>query len=289
MYTITPSYENHSFSPKQQVATISSQQPNYSKADFKDISSFTIDGYVFYENSTIPVKDATFEIGGSPVTSNGDYIRSDDKGYFKFSVPAGEQTVRVLKDNHTFANKGLLQNDNGLNFNYQTSMSLALDGKSVAKVNASRIAVTDEMNYTLAFWFKADAGQTNAALVSNGIANGSDFNSSYNKIFIGFKNGKLIFRNNKLEKEVDGSYLDNNWHHFAIAVNRNAGNAQIFIDGGLKTYFDASTLGGISAASLNLGACNWIDSSTSKESTDSYLKGQIDELQLWNMIPTMSI
>ena len=172
---------------------------------------------------------------------------------------------------------------NGAIWSTLDGMSLALDGKSVAKVNASRIAVTDEMNYTLAFWFKADAGQTNAALVSNGIANGSDFNSSYNKIFIGFKNGKLIFRNNKLEKEVDGSYLDNNWHHFAIAVNRNAGNAQIFIDGGLKTYFDASTLGGISAASLNLGACNWIDSSTSKESTDSYLKGQIDELQLWNM------
>lgn len=162
-------------------------------------------------------------------------------------------------------------------------MSMAFDGKSIAKINSSRIAITDEMNYTLEFWFKAGSGQTDAALVSNGKGIGDESNTSYNKVFIGFENGKLIFRNNGDEETVDGNYLDNIWHHFAITVNRNAGNAQIFIDGALKSYFDANKLGGMSAPSLNLGARFWVESSASTEHTDMYLNGQIDELQLWNM------
>ena len=86
--------------PAQQTITVSSTQPNYSNINFSDNSAIDINGYVFYENSTIPVKDATFEINGSPVTSNGKYIKSDENGYFKFSVPVGEQTVKIIKENH---------------------------------------------------------------------------------------------------------------------------------------------------------------------------------------------
>ncbi len=162
-------------------------------------------------------------------------------------------------------------------------LSVAFKGDTILTVNSSRIPLTDEQDYTLEFWFKAFTGQKDAALVSNGKGLGEENNTSYNKVFVGFVGGKLVFRNNDHEEEVAGHWADGNWHHFAVSVNRNAGNAQIFMDGVLNTYFDAGKLGGFSATELNLGARRWTEAAQMVDHTDMYLKGQVDELQLWNM------
>lgn len=162
-------------------------------------------------------------------------------------------------------------------------LSVAFKGDTILTVNSSRIPLTDEQDYTLEFWFKAFTGQKDAALVSNGKGLGEENNTSYNKVFVGFAGGKLVFRNNDHEEEVAGHWADGNWHHFAVSVNRNAGNAQIFMDGVLNTYFDAGKLGGFSATELNLGARRWTEAAQMVDHTDMYLKGQVDELQLWNM------
>jgi hypothetical protein len=168
---------------------------------------------------------------------------------------------------------------NGATWSTLDGMSLAFDGaKTYAKVNTSSIAIDKEMNYSLEFWFKAAANQTNAAIVSNG---SSDV-TGLDKVFVGFQNGKLIFSNNGHKETIEGSWMDDAWHHFAISVNRNAGNAQIFIDGALKNYFDANLLGGLAASYLNLGAIATTDTAN-VEKGSSFFKGQIDELQLWNM------
>lgn len=156
-------------------------------------------------------------------------------------------------------------------------------------VNSSRIPLTDEKDYTLEFWFKAEPGQKDAALVSNGKGSGAENNTSYNKVFVGFADGKLVFRNNDHEEVLRGNWLDNSWHHFAISVNRNAGNAQIFMDGALNTYFDAGKLGGFSGTELYLGARRWTEATQMVDHTDMYLKGQIDELQLWDMALPSSV
>ena len=83
---------------------------------------------------------------------------------------------------------------------------------------------------------------------------------------LGFEHGMLTFSNNGFKIKADGNYLDNTWHHVALAVNRNSGNAQLFVDGLLNKYFDAKNLGGVAKANTYVGArvFNHPDNSTVK-------------------------
>lgn len=58
-----------------------------SNINFQNKTAVKVEGYVFYENSSIPVVGATFEVNGQAVVSNGEFVKSDDKGQFAFSVP----------------------------------------------------------------------------------------------------------------------------------------------------------------------------------------------------------
>lgn len=87
-YTLTPSYPNHTFNPTSTPVTIGSTATALSDINFTDNSAIMIDGFVFYENSTIPVVGATFKINGQTVfDGNGTLITSGSDGKFKFSVP----------------------------------------------------------------------------------------------------------------------------------------------------------------------------------------------------------
>src|SRR3546814_5716806 len=83
--------------------------------------------------------------------------------------------------------------------------------------------------------------------------------------------------------QAQGNFLDNDWHHVAIAVNRNSGRAQFYVDGVLNMYFDAAGLGGIAAASVYLGARGWYMKDNADHVTfDRYFTGVIDGFRLWN-------
>jgi hypothetical protein len=175
---------------------------------------------------------------------------------------------------------------NGCNWSYPDGRSVEFNGTdSYLKLTTGSSAVIDEsMDYTLEFWFKGDAAQTNATLLANGRGDGKDLGGSNNLFSIGFDgNGDLTFANNGLTTNVDGDYLDSDWHHFALTVNRVIGRAQIYIDGDLKKYFDAESLQGIASAYMYVGARAWYavgDASTLI--TDNYFKGKIDELRIWD-------
>src|SRR5690606_18127450 len=121
------------------------------------------------------------------------------------------------------------------------------------------IPITDEMDYTIALWFKGDPGQGDAALASNGLGQGNELGGSHDHFFLGFEGGLLTFRNNNFRIQVEGNYLDDRWHHVALAVNRTSGTAQLFMDGELRIFFDARNLGGIAAPFIYLGARGWQD------------------------------
>jgi len=173
----------------------------------------------------------------------------------------------------------------GTTWSTQDGKSLSFNGKdAIAVVNSSRVAITGSSDYTLEFWFKAAAGQKeDAALVANGKGVGEESNGNANKVFVGFVDNELLFRNNGYEQKVAGNFRDGAWHHFVLAVNRTAGNAQIFMDGVLNSYFDASNIGGFSATQLYAGARRWTEAEQLVSHTDMYLDGAIDELRIWNM------
>ena len=173
------------------------------------------------------------------------------------------------------------------------------DGKAVqfggttgmVVVNSSEIPVKDDKDFTLEFWFRTDAStKADAALVNNGKADGNERGEKGNKFFVGFENSQLIFRTNGYKEVVNGSYMDQKWHHFAVSVNRNSGNAQIFMDGELKNYFRSDSVGAISGTEIYLGGCSWGDAQIPDVNhKDYFFSGQIDEFRMWNSALTQSI
>lgn len=161
-------------------------------------------------------------------------------------------------------------------------------GKSHAKYSMSQVVVTDDMDYTLEFWFKADKQKSGTtAMVSTGKADARDNNAGSRQIYVGFENGKLVTRNNGYKNEIDIDLCDNQWHHYALTVSRTMDKASVFIDGELASWFTASNIDGISADQLTVGACNWTKpdgaDGIGTPVTDDYFTGQLDELRLWNM------
>lgn len=178
----------------------------------------------------------------------------------------------------------------GANARLQGSWSLP-PGKSISfgngngylKINTAFAPVTSAMDYTIELWFRGAPDQSNAVLASNGKGDGQDPGGSFNCFTLGFENGLLTFRQNGFKTQAEGNYLDNNWHHVAIAVNRNAGNGQFFVDGELKRYFDVAGLGGIAAAHMYLGARAWQDEQdVTLTHFDRHFSGRVDEFRLWN-------
>lgn len=166
--------------------------------------------------------------------------------------------------------------------------AISLNGNAYVKANTSFAPVLKDMDYTMELWFKGEPGQSNATLLSSGKGNGSDLDGSADLFALGFEAGKLVFNNNGMAIPVEGNYLDNNWHHLALAVNRNAGNGQVVIDGVLKRTFDPQGLGGIASAQVLMGARGWYSDPVTLQ-VDQHFKGYIDEVRLWNTYLSMPI
>ena len=178
------------------------------------------------------------------------------------------------------------------NWSTPDGKAIQLDGATgMVVVNSSEIPVKDDKDFTLEFWFRTDAStKADAALVNNGKADGNERGEKGNKFFVGFENSQLIFRSNGYKEVINGSYMDQNWHHFAVSVNRSSGNAQIFMDGELKNYFRSDSVGAISGTEIYLGGCRWGDAQIPDMTyRDRFFSGQIDEFRMWNSALPQSI
>ncbi len=176
---------------------------------------------------------------------------------------------------------------NGCNWSLPAGRSVAFNGSSsYVRISTGSSAVIDKtMDYTVELWFRGEPGQTNATLLSNGRGDGLDLGGSDGLIWIGFdSNGELGFMTNGFVTGVSGDYLDNNWHHFALSVNRTIGRGQIYVDGNLAGYFDTADIGGVSSAFMYLGTRAWYaEGDASTLHTDNFFKGNIDELRIWDL------
>lgn len=156
---------------------------------------------------------------------------------------------------------------------------------SYIALNTSAAVVTEEMDYTIEFWFKAESGQTNSTILCNGLGTGAELAGSKNIFNIGFDSeGRLQFTNNGVSIQIDGTYDDNNWHHFAITANRTIGRAQIYLDGELNQFFDSANIGGIASDKMYVGACGWYDEGGAGVlKTDNFFLGKVDDIRFWNL------
>jgi hypothetical protein len=152
---------------------------------------------------------------------------------------------------------------------------------------ASSVIVTEEMDYTLEFWFKGGV-QTNTVLFSNGHGDNADFSPQFEDILlVGVDgNGLVYVQNNGNNLTVADDYLDSEWHHFAFILSRRA-NASIYMDGQLQSFEQSSAYGGMNGSFMAIGARMRMVALTADY--DQYFSGKIDEFRIWELARTATL
>ena len=162
------------------------------------------------------------------------------------------------------------------------SLHLDWEDRGLA-LNQNTLKRTEEQDYTLMFWFKTDS-EGRGVLLSNGAGSAGEDNAR-NQFNIAFEAEKLMYRTHGMGVEVPGDWSDNQWHHFAMTVNRSHGLANIYVDAALRSTFAADSLGGISGGHPLIGAA--LSDKKNEQGkietidTRNWLRGYIDELCLF--------
>ncbi len=113
-YVVRVNSEKVNFDTNQLSITLNSEEAFHYNKNFVSNSSFDLEGYVYYQQTTVPVYGATFSIGGEPVVDKtGKPLTSDNDGHFNFKVLKGANDIRVHKDGHTFMFDGYYADNNG--------------------------------------------------------------------------------------------------------------------------------------------------------------------------------
>ena len=103
-----------SLDPKEYPVYLNKNQTEFFNKNFISDDAFDIDGYVYYENTTVPVYGASFKIDGETVVDkSGNVIISDNDGHFQFKARKGTKRLTVEKEGHTFMFDGLYADNKG--------------------------------------------------------------------------------------------------------------------------------------------------------------------------------
>ena len=97
---------------------------------------------------------------------------------------------------------------------------------------------SNKQDETLMFWFKSPS--QNGTIFSAGRMNDSTGTE------LSFNKGTLVLKNYANEWKIDGNYADNEWHHFAMTINRTFNNVAVYMDDKQKQSFAATKMGEIS-------------------------------------------
>lgn len=164
----------------------------------------------------------------------------------------------------------------GAQWTLPAGKAVALDGASCVKIDTGAAVIDSSMDFTAELWFKGSEANADATLLANGTGEGRD------EMCLGFEGGVLRYVNNGVVHEATGDWLDNAWHHVAVAVSRTNGRGQICVDGKLNSYFSAEEVGGFGGAFAAIGA-RVSHEDALNYSLDSYFTGSVDDVRLWNV------
>ncbi|MBK8954967.1 MAG: hypothetical protein IPM34_05340 [Saprospiraceae bacterium] len=149
------------------------------------------------------------------------------------------------------------------------------------KVNTQNIAITDDMDFTLEFWFRSSNSNQTVCLFSNGTGNGLQSDSLISWNIIKDPAGILRVQHNKLDLPLTTkNYFDGSWHHFALVMHR-VGNLSTYIDGEFESSYLATNFRQLSGANMYIGARGYTIAQS--ETIGNYYKGRIDEFRFWNL------
>ncbi|MGX8697733.1 MAG: hypothetical protein ACSW8D_15235, partial [Prevotella sp.] len=104
-YTVVPLYGVHEFKPAKTLLYVGNDALVHA-ADFEDVSSFPMDGHIYYAGTNIPVEGIPLYVDGDIQTQDGKIVQTDANGYYNISVPIGNHYVEAKLDGHTMVAGG---------------------------------------------------------------------------------------------------------------------------------------------------------------------------------------
>lgn len=162
----------------------------------------------------------------------------------------------------------------------QEARAIELNGTDqYFEIDAAALNADEETDITISFWFKT-ANVANSTLLSNG--NTDEASSEYK--FTAWSiyadaSGKLFVKNNGYVLPVNNPTITNEWHHFALVVNRQ-GNTDVYYDGHVTASVNSSHFSDFAGSKVYVGANGRFEMLT--EFITDYFSGSFDELRFWN-------
>ncbi len=120
-YKLAPSLGRHEFSPNTRSMFVSPTSLTANNIDFEDVSSFPMEGHVYYAGTNIPAVGINFYIDGNLVTADGEVKTTDAEGRYSISVPIGKHYVEARLEGHTMTDKGRFPTSGTFNFDRAVS------------------------------------------------------------------------------------------------------------------------------------------------------------------------
>ncbi|MEL6537989.1 MAG: LamG-like jellyroll fold domain-containing protein, partial [Bacteroidota bacterium] len=161
------------------------------------------------------------------------------------------------------------------------SRSLEMTGNAFATVPTGHFGFTTEMDFTVEFWFKSAANDV--TLFANGKGTDADESEVDWSIDVDTQS-RIVVNNNGFQfVATDSNFMDNDWHHFALAINR-LGNTRAYVDGNLQNQIGSESFTGFGSDKAWVGARGWKHGTL--DSTDRYYTGNLDELRIWGVART---
>jgi len=124
------------------------------------------------------------------------------------------------------------------NWEYQKGISLHVNNGQMVKLADALLSRSNKEDETLMFWFKSPS--------KSGTIFSAGRESKTQGTELALSKGALVLKNYKNEWKIDGNYADNEWHHFAMTINRTFNSVAVYVDDQMMLSFAADKMGEVS-------------------------------------------
>ena len=115
-YKLAPELGIHEFSPNTRSMFVSPTSLTANNIDFEDVSSFPMEGHIYYAGTNIPAEGIQLYVDGQLLTTDGEVQQTDAEGRYRISVPIGEHFVEAKAGSHTMVSGGRFPTQGKYNF-----------------------------------------------------------------------------------------------------------------------------------------------------------------------------
>ena len=162
-YKVVPDLGVHQFSPNSRSMFISPTSLTGNNIDFEDVSSFPMEGYIYYAGTNIPAEGIQISVDGITQSNEGKVIATDANGHYLVSVPIGEHFVEASLEGHKMVDGGRFPAGGGY-FNFERAVTYNFADSTL--VNLVGRVGGGERNDTLAVGFAASNNNIGMATIT---------------------------------------------------------------------------------------------------------------------------